>query len=80
MAYLKMGLLFTEEEMNATSITLHGFTEELDSYYLYLDGKKSRVEKPKSQLPENVDILCSKLEEEKPKYFTAIGYFLLELW
>ena len=80
MAYLKMGLTFTNNELgDAKTIMLHGYTEDLDDYYSYLDGKHSVVKKPKMELLRYFDLLLSKLEFKKPKLFTFISNYLLEL-
>lgn len=80
MAYLKTRLIFTEEETgNSTDIVLSGFTEDLDSYYFFLEGKRSKVEKPKLYLPECIDKLLTKLETQQPLHFIELAYILLEI-
>ena len=77
MLYLREGLYFEEMPEGVNNIQFTGYTEDLDSYYLYLEGKRSKVEKPSQKMPESFRNLIKKLENKKPKHFITACIELL---
>ena len=77
MLYLREGLYFEEMPEGVDNIQFTGYTEDLDSFYLYLEGKRNKVEKPAQKMPEYFRKLIEKLENEKPKRFLTACIELL---
>ena len=77
MLYLREGLYFEEFPEDLTKIQFTGYTEDLDKFYLYLEGKRSKVEKPTQKMPKYFKQLIEKLEIKKPKHFATACIELL---
>jgi hypothetical protein len=77
MLYLREGLYFEEFPEDLTKIQFIGYTEDLDKYYLYLEGKRSKVEKPSQKMPEFFKKFIEKLEFKRPMHFTTASIELL---
>ena len=71
MLYINEGLYFEEIPEDLDKITFTGYTENLDNYYLFLEGKRNKVEKPTQKMPEFFEHLIKKLEYKRPKHFTT---------
>lgn len=70
MLYLKEGLHWKGGKLDQNiMITMMGYTEELDSYYLYKEGKRSPVLKPRQPIPEGLNSLITALEIGQAKGF-----------
>lgn len=79
MFYLKEGLFFQENEMENNSIfVIHGYTEELDSYYVDIEGKRGKYPKPEQKMPTVFERLITKLESSKPNNFVSACNALLD--
>ncbi|MDD5313118.1 MAG: hypothetical protein PHO26_08815, partial [Dehalococcoidia bacterium] len=79
MVYLKEGLYIDSKKIiEFTQVTPIGYTEELDSYFMYKEGLRSKVPKPKQHIPPNLEKLITMLEKNKPLGFIRAALILLD--
>jgi len=79
MFYLKEGLYFRGAKLSdETQVSPLGYTEELDSYYLFREGVRSEVSKPCQQMPETFEQLITVLESSRPPDFVEAALALLD--
>jgi len=79
MLYLKEGFWIDNPELaDNTAVSLVGYSEALDSYYLYREGLNSECPKPRQQMPESFERLIRALESGQPPGFVAASLVLLD--
>jgi hypothetical protein len=79
MLYLEEGLYMDKKDFpEYTEINWTGYTEELDSYYLYKEGLRSEVPKPRQQMPGTFEWLLTALEKSMPLGFVNASVSLLD--
>ena len=79
MLYLKEGLYLEKAEFaDRKAVNLIGYTEDLDSYYLFKEGVRSEVPKPRQQMPKTFERLITVLESGRPPGFVNASLSLLD--
>ncbi len=77
--YLTDGLFFGEAQLNdKTQVSLFGYKKDLDSYYLFQEGVRSEVPKPRQYMPEVFEKLITILERSRPSGFIDAAITLLD--
>jgi len=79
MVYLKEGLYLDSKKVKEfTQVTTLGYTEDLDSYFMFKEGLRSEIPKPKQQMPPNFEKLITMLEENRPPGFVRAALLMLD--
>lgn len=79
MFYLKEGLYFDGAKLNdKTQVSPLGYAEDLDSYYLFREGVRTEVPKPRQEIPELFEQLITVLERSRPPAFVEAAIVLLD--
>ncbi|MFX1296918.1 MAG: hypothetical protein ACFFD2_18930 [Promethearchaeota archaeon] len=80
MFFLKTGLYFDDINISKNQkISLFGMTDELDRYYLYLQGKVKEAEKPVFKIPKFYKNIVYNIEELGKRGFVKATISLLSI-
>ncbi|NQT25917.1 SEC-C domain-containing protein [candidate division KSB1 bacterium] len=80
MYFLSVGLYFTDNDFqDVDKFIPRGYTEDLDNYYFFLEGKRSHFDKPKLNVDNRIIELIREIESGRKFGFSEITMILLGL-